>query len=38
MPFRIIVMTLGKLQQNINFVPDEAEKRKTKRLPFTYNQ
>lgn len=38
MPFRNITMQLEKLQQDINFVPDESDKRKTKRVELSYNQ
>ena len=37
-PFKTIIGNLHKLQQNINFVPQETATRKTKRLNFTYEQ
>ncbi len=37
-PFAAIVRNLDKLQQHVNFQPQEQKVRKTKRSVFTYEQ
>ena len=37
-PFKVILETLDKLKQNLEYAPTEPKKRKTKRIPLTYEQ